>query len=190
MELDMEQSFAELTEEVRSRLWGKYRGLVTENDDPQRMGRVRARVPELFGDLVTPWALPAVPFAGQAHGLVLLPEVGDGVWIEFEAGDGTRPIWTGSWWARDEMPVAGGPNTRVLATTHGHQLILDDQEDRIRLVHADGAELTLTGQDVRVSIGSTEITLSDGEIELKVGGSRITVSTSGVSVNDGALEVR
>jgi len=186
----MERAFAELTEEVRSRLWGKYRGLVTENKDPKRMGRVRARVPELFGDQVTPWALPAVPFAGQAHGLVLLPEEGDGVWIEFEAGDPTRPIWTGCWWGRDEMPAGAGPDTRVLATSRGHQIILDDHEDQVRLVHSGGAALTMTGQEIRVSIGSTEIILSDREIELTAGGRRITVSATGVSVNDGALEVR
>jgi hypothetical protein len=66
---------------------GKYRGVVAAVDDPLSLGRIRANVPAVLGAETTAWAMPALPFAGAEHGLVLLPEVGDNVWIEFENGD-------------------------------------------------------------------------------------------------------
>ena len=75
--------------------YGKYRGIVTDNGDPSDLGRLKARVPELLGREETGWALPCAPYAGDGSGLYALPEPGTGVWIEFEAGDLSRPIWSG-----------------------------------------------------------------------------------------------
>ena len=76
---------------MSERFFGPYRGIVTDNDDPSGLMRIRARVPEIFGELETPWALPCVP-----PGVRSVPEIGTLVWIEFEAGDPSRPIWMGT----------------------------------------------------------------------------------------------
>lgn len=170
---DMEKLVVEISDLIRNRYFGKYRGLVSDVDDPEGLGRIVAQVPEVYGNEDSPWAMPSVPFAGNSHGLVLLPEVGDGVWIEFEAGDISRPVWTGCWWAGGELPSPGGTATRLLATTGGHQLILDDQNDKIQLLHSGGAEITMTSSD----------------ITLKSGSAKIVLSSSGVSINDGAMEI-
>ena len=169
----MERQIVDVAELVRSRFFGKYRGLVKDVDDPDKLGRITAQVPEVYGDTDSPWAVPAVPFAGKDHGLILLPEVGDGVWIEFEAGDPSRPIWTGGWWGSDEMPGDGGPLKRALVTTKGSKIILDDDGGSLRLIHSGGAELTMT----------------DSDITLKIGSSQIVLSASGVDINNGALKV-
>ena len=52
--------------------------------------------------------MPSLPFAGPMHGLALLPEVSDGVWIEFEGGDPPRPIWSGCWWRATSAPSRKG----------------------------------------------------------------------------------
>jgi uncharacterized protein involved in type VI secretion and phage assembly len=171
---DLERMTVETIEYMRTRYFGKYRGIVRDVDDPEGMGRIVAQVPEVLGETETPWALPSVPFAGADHGFVVLPEEGDGVWIEFEAGDLSRPIWSGCWWARGEMPSPGGMQTRVLVTTDGHKLVLDDEGGEVKLLHAGGAEFIM----------------SDQEIKLKIGATQIVLSSSGVSVNNGALEVR
>jgi uncharacterized protein involved in type VI secretion and phage assembly len=171
---DTEGLVVELTEFVRNRYFGKYRGLVRDVNDPENLGRVVAQVPEVYGEENSPWALPSVPFAGQNHGLVVLPEVGDGVWVEFEAGDPSRPIWTGCWWASGEMPSPGGTETRVLVTSGGHKVILDDVENKLQLLHSGGAEITMTNND----------------ITLKIGSSKVVLSASGVNINNGAFEVR
>ena len=121
----------------------------------------------------SPWALPSVPFAGAAHGLVLLPQVDDGVWIEFEGGDPSRPIWSGAWWANDELPDPGAPEVFALVTPGGHQFVLDDENSEIRLVHSGGAELVMTDDSITISIG----------------GKQIELTSSSVNINEGSLEV-
>lgn len=67
--------------------YGKYRATVTDIQDPLTMGRVKAKVPDVFGDDESGWAMPCAPFSGNSVGFFALPAVGAGVWIEFEHGD-------------------------------------------------------------------------------------------------------
>jgi uncharacterized protein involved in type VI secretion and phage assembly len=164
-----------------------------------------AQVPEVLVGQESSWAMPAVPFAGAGHGLVLLPEVGDGVWIEFESGDTSFPIWTGCWWGDDEMPDPAGTRTRVLATTQGHKIILDDAGSEVKLLHSGGAELKMTGGDITlsigaaelkmtttgitISIGASEIKLTPGDLTLKSGGAQVKLVGAVVNINNGAITV-
>jgi uncharacterized protein involved in type VI secretion and phage assembly len=163
-----------LAEYLDAHRFGKYRGLVAEVGTRERLGQIRAHVPAVFTeDRLSPWARPSAPFAGPGHGFVTLPEVGDGVWIEFEAGDPAMPIWSGFWWGDDEIPEPAGPRTRVLATPNGHMLVLDDERGELRLTHGRGPSITIT----------------EHAITLQVGTKKIVVGKAAVSVNDGALEV-
>jgi len=74
--------------------YGKYRAVVVDVDDPMQGGRVRVQVPEVWGDADYPWAAPSWP-AGSTEHEHRLPDVGAEVWVEFEAGDASRPIWDG-----------------------------------------------------------------------------------------------
>jgi uncharacterized protein involved in type VI secretion and phage assembly len=187
---EMENLVVDLAERMRDRFYGKYRGLVTNVDDPDNLGRITAQVPEVFEEQETPWAMPVVPFAGSGHGLVLLPEVGDGVWIEFESGDPSRPLWTGFWWGDGEMPDPGGTRTRVLATTAGHKLVLDDAGDEVKLLHAGGAELKMTGGDITLSIGQAELKMTGTGITLSIGASEIKLSPADLTLKSGAAQVK
>lgn len=170
---ELEQLVTELADAVRGRFFGKYRGSVDRIDDPEGMGRIQARVPSIYDDGVSPWALPAAPFAGNGHGLVLLPEAGDLVWIECEAGDPSRPIWTGGWWGTRGLPAPNGAEQRVLATSGGLEIVLDEAADELRLVHGSGAEIVLAADEIRIALA----------------GKSLVLSARGLSVNDGALEV-
>jgi uncharacterized protein involved in type VI secretion and phage assembly len=171
---EQEQLLVGLVEQSQSKYFGKYRGIVRDNNDSDNLGRIRVEVPHLYGTgQISPWAWPVVPFAGKAHGLMLLPEVNDGVWIEFEGGDLSHPLWTGGWWAEGEMPTVGKTNATVLVTSGGHQIILDDGDREIKLVHSGGAEIKMT----------------DTEIILKVGSKQIKISAAGVDINNGAFKI-
>src|SRR5690348_1377613 len=127
----MERLLVELAAQVRERFYGKYRALVSDVDDPEKLGRIRAKVPEVLGDVESPWALPCVPYAGESVGFYAIPPVGAGVWIEFEAGDPSRPVWTGAWWGRDDPPEdetgkGATPPLKILRTDEGLLLALDD----------------------------------------------------------------
>jgi len=81
------------------RLYGKYRGICRDNNDPRKVGRIRAEVPFPLGtgpDAWSVWAWPSLP-----PGVFDVPNEGDGVWIEFEAGDINSPIWSGIWYKGD-----------------------------------------------------------------------------------------
>ena len=100
----------------RTALYGTYRGVVVDNLDPQGQGRLKARVPEVFGGEDSPWALPCVPCTGDGMLDLAVPEIGTGVWIEFESGDPDRPIWSGCWSGAGAAPQEGeaaGPSSGV-----------------------------------------------------------------------------
>ena len=170
----LEKLVVELSETVKQRYFGKYRGIVEDVEDPENLGRIIARVPSVYGETNAPWALPAVPFAGPGHGLVMLPRPGDGVWIEFEGGNPSRPIWTGCWWARDEMPSPGGPEERVLVTPEGLKVVLDDAQKKLQLLHPGGAEITLTDSDITLRVGSTKLVLSAAGIDMNNGAFKVS----------------
>ena len=65
--------------------YGKYRGVVVNNVDPLRIGRIMAKVPDITDEM--PWALPCFPIGGINMGFFSIPPIGSNVWIEFEKGD-------------------------------------------------------------------------------------------------------
>src|SRR6266540_3540702 len=169
MEQGLERPVAQLTEQVSARYYGKFRGIVESPDDPENLGRITVKVPSVYGDEVSPWAFPAVPFAGDQHGFLFLPKQGDGVWVEFEEGDASHPIWTGYWWARGEIPSPAGPDQRVIITPGKLRIILDDSGGgKIQIQHTSQAE----------------ITLSNSELSIRFGPAKIVLNAAGVSIND------
>jgi uncharacterized protein involved in type VI secretion and phage assembly len=161
--------------------FGKYRGVVTDNQDPQKLGRIRARVPDVFGDDESGWAMPCAPFGGPRTGLFALPTVSAGVWIEFEGGDPDYPIWSGCWWgSQAEMPsiLLPAPEKRVMLQTEGgNQITFDDSPGSggITLETAGGQKIKLTANGIEIDNGR---------------GATIKMSGPTVNVNSGALEVQ
>lgn len=183
---DMELIVAELAHARRTRHYGKYRGLVRDVGDPDGLGRIQAEVPAVYGDALSPWALPAVPFAGPSHGFVMLPEPGDGVWIEFEGGDPSRPIWSGFWWGNGQRPSPRGDLVRLVATRSGHKVVLDEDGDVVQLVHPGGAEVTLGASEITLKLGNAQIRITSTEVV--VNGGMLTVTASGVKLVNDAVQ--
>jgi hypothetical protein len=140
------------------RLYGKYRGTAADVNDPQAQGRITAFVPEVLGEVPTGWALPCAPMAGASAGFFSIPAPGSGVWIEFEAGDVDRPVWTGGYWAAGEAPVTppATPPTwqqKTWRSVSGLTITLDDAGQKIML--ADG-----TGENrVEISVLTGTVTV-------------------------------
>ncbi len=162
--------------------YGKYRGTVVENQDPQSMGRIKARVPDVLGDVESGWALPCAPFAGSGSGVYMLPEPGARVWIEFEGGDLSRPIWTGGWWGQNELPAdergeAVPATVRIVQTEAGLRIKLEDAEQRIALGDREGGNsIVLAAQKGEIRIKSaTRIVVEAPEIQLDGSASHPTV---------------
>ncbi len=158
-----------------SPFYGKYRGIVTDNQDPLMQGRIKARVPDIFGDRDSGWALPALPYAGNQVGLFLIPPLNANVWIEFEGGSPEYPIWTGCFWAAGEVPVSPAlPQVKRLKTDVG-MLTLDDTPG------AGGITIeTVAGMQIKLTATGIEITNGQGSIQIQ--GLK-------VAINGNALEV-
>lgn len=159
-------------DQARSRFYGKYRGIVAEVD--AQTCRIKAKVPAVLGDAVSGWCMPCVPYAGPNVGIAFLPEVGSGVWVEFEGGDVSYPIWVGGYWRDGEPPPNVAAHVKVIVTAAKHTLIFNDDQKSITLTDPNGNAVVLN---------------ADG-ITLSKGGQQIVVGDANVSVNEGALEVQ
>lgn len=163
--------------------YGKYRGTVLLNVDPLQLGRIQAMVPDVSALLPTSWAMPCLPIAGKQMGAYFVPQVGAGVWIEFEQGNPDYPIWVGGFWGVvAEVPVlalAGIPASPniVLQTAAQNSLVLSDlpgPTGGIMLKSATGATLI---------VNDTGIYIQNGK------GASLTMIGPTVTVNAGALTV-
>lgn len=166
-----DQLMMELLERVRYRFYGKYRGSVTDVDASTL--RIKAKVPAVLGDQESGWAMPCVPYAGPNVGLAFLPEQGSGVWIEFEGGDVSYPIWTGCYWRSGEQPSDATPTVKAIVTTAPLKILLDDDAQSITISDSNQNTVTLDSSGITLTRGSNSVAISDSE----------------VNVNDGALEV-
>jgi hypothetical protein len=175
-EEDFHKHFVTLADVVESRFFGIYRGIVTdiEKEDRKRMGVITVKIPEIFIDCTIPLVKPSVPFAGERCGFFAFPKIGDGIMVMFQGGDSSRPIHTGFWWADDQIPEPISLDTVGLVSRNGHRIILDDKKESISLVHAKGAEISLT----------------EDEITFKIGRTKMVISNKGVNVNNGRFEVK
>ena len=151
-------------------VYGKYRGIVVNNIDPLNLGRIQATVVEVLGEVPTGWATPCAPYGGTGAGFFSIPPIGAGVWIEFEAGDVSRPIWAGCYWGAGEVPMTP-PDSPTLATT--------------KIWRSDFG-LTVAMNDVTQTIAVTDaLALNSVTIEAATG----TVTVKGLArvVQDAAL---
>jgi uncharacterized protein involved in type VI secretion and phage assembly len=138
--------------------FGKYRGTVSDNQDPNNLGRIRANVPDVLGTVVSGWALPALPYAGNGSGFFRVPPQKAGVWIEFEAGDVSRPIWTGCWWGSNQLPAdqdgtSATTDFSILRSEKGLIVVLNDSDKTIAISDSNGSNL------LHIEVNSGLITL-------------------------------
>jgi uncharacterized protein involved in type VI secretion and phage assembly len=176
-----------LLEHVRSRFFGKYRGTVTDNADPKQKGRVKVSVPSVMPPGLETWAMPCVPYAGDQVGLFGIPAVGAGVWVEFEMGDLSFPIWVGCFWADGEAPGGANPDVKLFKTEK-LGLRLDDAAQQVTMGPNSGASVTLT-TDAVTAAGQSKQTVSPTGITAEATPNKTELTAAAFSVNSGALTV-
>ncbi len=166
-----------------SKYYGKYRGTVLDNVDPLQIGRLMVQVPDVSNIIPSTWATPCLPFTGIQSGFYAVPDIGSGVWIEFEQGDPDYPIWVGCYWgSAAEVPalaLAAPPGVpQVVIQTMGQNMLLISD-----VPGPTGGILLKTAAGAFLSISDTGITISNGQ------GATIAMMGPAVTVNEGAMEV-
>jgi hypothetical protein len=165
-------------------LFGRYRGTVVNNVDPDGLGRLLVAVPDVLGDDPCIWAESASPLAGPKMGLYAVPTAGAGVWVEFEQGDPDHAIWTGCWrGSSSDVPSRASSAPPVLPP-----VVLETQaQNRLVISSAPGECLTVETAKgelgPRIVVTATSITLTSGL------GASIELSGAGVKINGNALTV-
>jgi len=176
--VNLEKVVANLVQKVERRFYGKYRGLVVANADPEHRGRLKLKVPSVLGSsVVTGWALPCVPYGGDANqGMLFIPKVDAGVWVEFEEGDLEFPIWVGTFWSKpggnSELPhpnAADGseardvqdlPTRKIIKTKKGHTIQFEDKdnEEMVMIVEAkNGHVITMNKDGIKITESSGNV---------------------------------
>jgi uncharacterized protein involved in type VI secretion and phage assembly len=163
--------------------YGVYRGTVVNNIDPLQIGRVIALVPDVGGIIPTTWAMPCIPMAGKQMGTFMVPQIGSGIFVQFEAGDPDRPVWVGGWWGDvAEVPalalagVPGDPNI-VIQTTLQNAIIVSD------LPGPTGGIMLKSTTGATIIVNDTGIYIQNGK------GASIVMTGPTVTINAGALVV-
>jgi uncharacterized protein involved in type VI secretion and phage assembly len=194
---DSDDLITDLARRAQDKHYGKYRGFVASNEDPDQLGRLQLRIPSVLGTEVTDWALPCLPFGGTAGlGWFVIPEQDAQVWVEFEEGELRRPIWVGTFWQKSGDAPADAqktpPTTRLLQTPAGHILQLDDEDSKehIRLHHAGGAELLIdeNGTITITDQAGNTITLDADQEQISIADTNdnaLTMTATGVKIEDG-----
>jgi uncharacterized protein involved in type VI secretion and phage assembly len=174
---DSEQVLARLVERVEGRFFGKYRGQVTDNNDPDNLGRIKAKVPRVLGDEESGWALPAFIYGGASEqGLFALPDIGAGVWIEFEGGDLSYPVWTGTWYTTGAIPESAQPGKKVFKTKSGHKIVFDDDGGTVEVTDSNANTVAMDANTIKIAAGNaTTIVIDAPQIQLVDGASHALV---------------
>lgn len=165
------------------RFYGKYRGTVINNVDPMQIGRLLVQVPDVSNVIPSSWAMPSFPVVGKQMGMWCLPQIGAGVWVEFEQGDPDYPIWSGCYYgSAADVPVLAlaappaVPNF-VLQTQGQNAIMISD------LPGPTGGILLKTLTGALIAVNDIGITISNGK------GATIILAGPSVTINNGALTV-
>jgi len=151
-----------------SNRYGVEVGIVTNVQDPQKLGRIKVQLPRLPGGPESDWARVAQPAAGAGRGFYWLPEVGDEVLIAFELGQANRPYVIGALWNGQDKPpdkaYADDNSTRMIQTKSGHKIVLCDKSGEEKIVIADKSGNRSITFDVKAKKFLVEC--KEGDIEL------------------------
>lgn len=202
------ESLGQFGPEQPGRFYGKYRGMVLDNVDPLTLARIKVSVPAVPGTTET-WAMPCVPYAdGKGEtpvGFHMIPPKGAHVWIEFEGGDPSYPIWTGCYWEADvfkdpkTINSKEPPRIKIIKTMHS-DFILDDTDEGtkggITLQVDEKAAKTkvvmkFDQKGVLIETGVCTFTMNPVEkkTELKVSDTRITMTEKAIEMKTGKVTI-
>jgi hypothetical protein len=156
-------------------------GTVEDNKDPDKIGRLKIRVVELYGSIPTshiPWANPSSPFGGgNDYGFFMIPPVGAKVRIALWRGHPWFPEWYGTHWFRGEAPFEAAlipPNNFVIKTPEGHLIDLHDGGPHIRIKDKDGDYIILDTRkrELKIFAHSSKFEQEGGSVHHSIGGSK------------------
>lgn len=173
--------------EVDGRFYGVSIGIVTNNKDPDGLGRVKLKLPWMADDIESNWARIAAPMAGPQRGCYFLPEVDDEVLVAFQHGSPEFPYVLGGLWNGKDKPPAsnsdGKNDVRVITSRSGHVIRLTDtdRDERIEIIDKS------TKNSIVFSTKNNTITITaDADIVVRSANGKLKLSGKGVEISSQA----
>lgn len=194
----MNQSLLDLLSPSRpgtlERIYGVVVGIVTNNDDPEKMSRIKVRFPWLSENDESWWARVCAPMAGKDRGAYFLPEIDDEVLVAFEQGDVRFPYVIGSLWNGQDAPPEGQPLDgngkvvkRVIKSRCGHLIRFDDTDGAEKIEVIDKTEKN------KITIGTSGNTITieaDGDITLQSARGKVVLKGQSIEIRSTAQDVK
>lgn len=167
--------------------YGNYRAEVVDNLDELESGRVKVRVFDIHDELEEdqlPWAIYSDPFMGGAadSGGLFVPDIGNHIWVFFENGDVTQPVYFAGAPAKPHLPKeksTGYPKTKVFKTQAGFVFEIDDSEGetRLRIKQPSGNELNCDHE------GNVDDTIQ-GNLVINVESGHVIINSDDIRLGD------
>lgn len=180
--------------ETFGRYYSIYAGIIVDNEDPEFLGRLKIKVPQLHDEAPENWAMPRGMFCGTGIGFFCIPNKNDMVWITFLNGDPEYPIWEYGWFGKGDM-ISGvknnenKPTKMVWASTSGHRIELDDKkgEETFLIKDKEGNTTTMNKDGVVMEDKfGHKIVMNDKAISL-VSSDKVSLGTQNGSAEPGVL---
>jgi len=169
-----------------SERYGLYRAKVVQRDDDRQRGRIKVQIPSITGSGKTQWVEACMNVGYDNGGDLAIPKIGDTVWIAFEEGDITKPVYVGNFFSAFKTPLIGyDQDTRVISWDNCKIYMKGNQ----LLIKVGNSAILMTDSTVEIQEGNSAILMTDSKVETKVGNSAILMTDSTVEIKAGTIKL-
>jgi len=167
------------------RFFGVAIGVVTNNNDPDGLGRVKTSLPWMADQVESDWARVVTPMAGPGRGVYFLPEVNDEVLVAFEHGNPDTPYVLGGLWnGKDKPPESnrdGKNNLRAIRSRSGNVIRLSDADGDAKIEIIDSSTkntIVIRAKDNSITITAAgDVTIQSSNGKLKLSGNEVEITS-------------
>lgn len=168
------------------RFFGVTIGIVTNNKDPDGLGRVKTSLPWMADQVESDWARVVTPMAGAGRGVYFLPEVNDEVLVAFEHGNPDTPYVLGGLWnGKDKPPESnsdGKNDRRAIRSRSGNVIRLTDTDGdaKIEIIDSSGKNtIVISAKNNTITItAASDVTIQSSNGKLKLSGNGVEITSS------------
>ena len=168
------------------RFFGVTIGIVTNNKDPDGLGRVKTSLPWMADQVESDWARVVTPMAGAGRGIYFLPEVNDEVLVAFEHGNPDTPYVLGGLWnGKDKPPESnsdGKNDRRAIRSRSGNVIRLTDTDGdaKIEIIDSSGKNtIVISAKNNTITItAASDVTIQSSNGKLKLSGNGVEITSS------------
>jgi hypothetical protein len=168
MDRKFKSKIQEVGLEEAGRFYGLYHGFVVENEDPEKRGRLKVKIPSVLAEQVfEQWIYGKAIFNSNKIGIFAIPAIGSGVWITFINGDPAMPIWEGGWFADKEIPNEFKERYLDGITFKHDRIFIQSKKASIELFENGNIEIDSKGKIDINSFGDISMNALAGRIGIK-----------------------